>query len=652
MRTFHRLKFSWESAVRLEIECARGSEGALVQPPEVPYLIEVTEENQPDRHAQRGIPAICWRETSQTLFEPLQLRENTEYLIDVTFQTSVAEAEALWREDNSWPLRTLGNAYHSEPPKRWLKNGNWLTVTGRLNFGSYVGIAEVCAPNVRPVSFEVACTKMGSFDDFRALLESIAEEYAGLLLEIESPTFSLFSLTEASGPGLLTFLFLLRHIMDESALPSAIENILFSMRSRIHTKTNLKLLGRIREPLEGDVFQRLRTDELQRGGPLASMFGGYTPNRLIETTKFETFDTPENRFVKSFLEDLLDRAETLRDQLVEQRREVTGRQVEHWCLQISDWLRHSSWSEVGAMTHFPSNSQVLLKAVGYRDVLDANIQLHLGLSLPWDSGLWEQAEVHGDLRPISRLYEYWCFFLLRRILRDLCGQEIREKSTFVREVRGGLSLVLRKGTESSVEFEYHTSSQKKAIITLFYNRKFTKQGTGSTTWDGTYSAIFNPDYSLRIIVDDGKARRLHWLHFDAKYRLDFELWEAEVEGDIESDGQPVETDSPAAEEAEIREIYKRTDLFKMHTYRDALLGSRGSYILYPGSERDKDIFIRYPGIEYPNSGPNIPSVGAFQARPTKNPAQAIVLKGFIKDCLDWILSKEPYQEEEGLFSPD
>src|SRR5262245_33796565 len=146
-------------------------------------------------------------------------------------------------------------------------------------------------------------------------------------------------------------------------------------------------------------------DDLQEEGPLASMFRGFTPSRVTETTKHETFDTPENRFVKSFLEDLLDRAEELRDELLRQRKDVVARQVDRWCLQISDWLRHSAWSEVRRMTHYPSNSQILQKAAGYRDVLNADIQLNLGLSLPWDSGLSEAEEVHGDLRPISRLYE-------------------------------------------------------------------------------------------------------------------------------------------------------------------------------------------------------------------------------------------------------
>jgi predicted component of viral defense system (DUF524 family) len=50
-----------------------------------------------------------------------------------------------------------------------------------------------------------------------------------------------------------------------------------------------------------------------------------------------------------------------------------------------------------------------------------------------------------------------------------------------------------------------------------------------------------------------------------------------------SSGQPSLEDSEDAAE-ERRGIFKRGDIYKMHTYRDALPAARSVWILYPGTE--------------------------------------------------------------------
>ena len=64
--------------------------------------------------------------------------------------------------------------------------------------------------------------------------------------------------------------------------------------------------------------------------------------------------------------------------------------------------------------------------------------------------------------------------------------------------------------------------------------------------------------------------------FDAKYRLDrFEV----------SDG---DADDDAA-------TYKRADLYKMHTYRDAILSVKSAFVVYPGSEF---VFFDRSGVKH------------------------------------------------------
>jgi predicted component of viral defense system (DUF524 family) len=647
MRPFHSIAYGWPNASRLLLEWKDGEEGKLlISPKTVPFLTECREECCPDYKA--SVPPICYRDMEDSLFEPIQLRENTEYLIDITLPIAIHEAEAAWKANRSWPLATVRNAYESDPPRRWSVKDDLVTITGRLNFRSYVGAAEIALPDVPAVIVEVVCTKLGYFDDFRQLLDSIAEEYSALLMEIESPTFARFSLGEASKPQLMTFLFLLRHAMEDSRLPASVEAILGAPRSMLVQYERMVPTSQLQQVARSDFLHRLPQGSLSAGGPLASIFMGHTPVVLPETVKLETTDTPENRYVKSFLENLLDAADDLHTLLDRHEKAIVAGQVKTWTQRISEWLEHPMWKDVRRMTHFPSNSQVLQKSSSYREVLGTDLRMQLGMTLPWSADTQLEADVRGDLRPISQLYEYWCFFFLRSVLRNMCGDELRDAGNLIRETEDGLSVVLRRGTESRVQFRFKDEQGRSALISLYYNRKFER--SNNDVWDGSYSAQLNPDFSILVdVVAD--PDRMHWLHFDAKYRLDITQWKSEV-----SDGtkllEEIENELTTHEDARTSVTYKRTDLLKMHTYRDALLGSRGSYVLFPGTENAEDVFIRFPGVEYTENSIPVPSVGAFQASPSHQVTQANRLERFIRTCIEGLVSATGYQEENGLRSSE
>jgi predicted component of viral defense system (DUF524 family) len=647
MRPFHSISYGWPNATRLLLEWKDGEEGRLLgAPPSVAFLTECREELCPDRKA--SVPPICFRDMEDSLFEPMQLRENTDYLIDITMPSAMHEAEAAWKNNRSWPLTTVQNAYESDPPRRWRFENGLVTITGRLNFRSYVGAAEIALPGVSPLIIEVVCTKLGYFEDFRQLLDSIAEEYSALLMEIESPTFARFSLAEASKPQLMTFLFLLRHAMDDSRLPASVEAILGAPRSMLVQYERMVPTSQLQQVARVDFLHRLPQGSLSAGGPLASIFMGHTPVVLPETVKLETTDTPENRYIKSFLENLLDAADDLHTLLDRHGKHIVANQVKTWSQRVSEWLEHPMWRDVRRMTHFPSNSQVLQKSSSYREVLGTDLRMQLGMTLPWSTDTQLEADVRGDLRPISQLYEYWCFFFLRSVLRNMCGDELRGAGSLIRETEDGLSVVLRRGTESRVRFRFKDEHGRSAIISLYYNRKFER--SNSSVWDGSYSAQLNPDFSLLIdVVSD--PDRMHWLHFDAKYRLDIAQWKSEV-SDCTKQIEELEHELTTHEDARASVTYNRTDLLKMHTYRDALLGSRGSYVLFPGTEDAEDVFIRFPGVEYTENSIPIPSVGAFQASPSHHTSQSHRLERFIRTCIEALVSATAYQEESGLHSPE
>jgi hypothetical protein len=144
--------------------------------------------------------------------------------------------------------------------------------------------------------------------------------------------------------------------------------------------------------------------------------------------------------------------------------------------------------------------------------------------------------------------------------------------------------------------------------------------------------------------------------FEAKYRLEM----AEVEALFASaDDIAAATDDfedATSYDSEVARFHKRDDLFKMHTYRDGILGSRGAYVLFPGdgaelrlSGRHQNMFVRHPSAFAGSPSHHFPSVGAFDLCPGRNAAQTGTIRTFLQGVFDTILLNAPYQEETGPF---
>lgn len=261
----------------------------------------------------------------------------------------------------------------------------------------------------------------------------------------------------------------------------------------------------------------------------------------------------------------------------------------------------------------------------------------------------------GDIRPVSELYEYWCFFLLRRLLAEICQAELPDNGSFLSFTNEGLQVRLVKGKRSRVTFIYRQEAGKTVKVALFYNRRFQRPSRNLLAWEGSYTAAFDPDYSVAVTVTEGATVQKHWLHFDAKYRLE----PAEVAGLLHDSGEDMLADADDDEvgyEQEISRLHRREDLFKMHTYRDGILSTRGAYILFPGDGagmrlegKNQNFFIRHPSAFRGPAAYMFPSVGAFDLCPGRDESQLPVLKSFIRSVLEAVATGKPYQKERGLF---
>ncbi len=178
-------------------------------------------------------------------------------------------------------------------------------------------------------------------------------------------------------------------------------------------------------------------------------------------------------------------------------------------------------------------------------------------------------------------------------------------------------------------------------VHFFYNRSF--GGRKNVDKRGSYSKPFRPDFSLVLVpieldktnwlqaeLDAERAGQIAYLHFDAKYRGEnlFGLFGAE-----EKDDDDYDDDRSAAVGS-----VKNPDLYKMHTYNEAIRRTIGSYVLYPGvapePEKANAQFIRYHEI--------VPGIGAFAIRPVAGGGKPVglpLLRDFIAEVLRHQLSR-------------
>jgi predicted component of viral defense system (DUF524 family) len=282
------------------------------------------------------------------------------------------------------------------------------------------------------------------------------------------------------------------------------------------------------------------------------------PERVFERRVTETLDTPENRFIKRFMDIVLYWCDEL--QRLNYWQKAQSHQPELQTLrEFVRFLRADPlFADVGELEIFPASSQVLLRRDGYRECLQVYRLLHIARA-----PIFDRLQDAIDNRRIDQLYEFWCFFRLAEELAKILGNRQQPLFSALESDEGGL----RHGLSANLGNGYQ----------LFYNRTFS-HGKGSGR---SYSVSLRPDFSL---MKGGQPLVV----FDAKFRFD--------ERDIQP-SQPLEEEmDDAQQEGDTERLAKHADICKMHTYRDALK-CRAAIILFPGT---KGVFYRTDGTEENN----------------------------------------------------
>jgi predicted component of viral defense system (DUF524 family) len=164
-----------------------------------------------------------------------------------------------------------------------------------------------------------------------------------------------------------------------------------------------------------------------------------------------------------------------------------------------------------------------------------------------------------ELKDVPKLYEYWCFFQVKRALEQVLL--IQPKT---------ITWLFNPQEETTLEVGLRLDY---GDVSLYYDKKCVKN---QSDFNGlsSYSLELRPD----IMICQGSRK----LILDAKYKVDTNKDDA-----------------------------KNEDIIKMHAYRDAINDVWGAYVLYPGKEADK--LEKYPYFGEANT--SYKGVGAIPLTP-------------------------------------
>jgi predicted component of viral defense system (DUF524 family) len=448
------------------------------------------------------------------------------------------------------------------------KPNGWYTFTFRNYLGkSYIRVKfengeEIITDPIEVISSKTILAeneqngKLPYCQFLRALIDDLIYYLATCPFDLSSPT-EFYTEEYSYPPSPVFILHTLAH--NAEAIIQALQTIWHNPYRKLATEERWVYLNEAKHVDEDTIIMMLKHPEYlheYRGEELAHLAEflknnatdtKYLPLKVYQRQFIETLDNPENRFIKKFMDIILYWCDELERLNILKEDSSHKKQIERLRNYVRYLRADPLFADVGEMTIFPASSQVLLKRDGYRECLNIYRLLHLA-RIP----IFNKIQEAIDNRRIDQLYEFWCFFKLSEMLAKVINGE-GAKPVFR----------IKEGPQGGLEGE--TEADLGKGYKLVYNK----------TWEG-YTFNFRPDFLL--IKKDVKDEKLEVV-FDAKFR--FDLRELDKDKDLK---KFEEAEEEAIGEGNLEKVVKVEDVYKMHTYRDALQ-CRASIVVYPG---DKD----------------------------------------------------------------
>ena len=515
---------------------------------------------------------------------------------------------------------------------------------GNLNPNIYVGTHSLEIENSTILLLiEVRSVKSKYRSDYRFMLECITEKCTDLIMQIDSPTTQHFETNfDLDSQTLYQRFSFVKSLIDSLEFEEAIQKIVSNPTTKWEQEHEEKDIRRIRRFNQKNIKQLVTKSnrvELNKDHFLNKTYSLTSiPIHIDSTRKIESIDTTENRFIKHALEEFLFFCENCESKF----EKYSTAKFESGLLatKISSFLNQSFFKQISRPNSLKLNSPVLQRKSGYREVLNSWLKFDLAAKLIWKGG---DNVYDAGKKDIATLYEYWLFFTLLDLLKEVFEIEPKSIAALIQYDKGLLSLNLKQGTAIAMKGVYKSPS-RNLNIQFSYNRSF---GGGKTFPNsGSYTTTLRPDYTLSIWPEEieeakeaEKTELITHIHFDAKYKVkNFYELISESKNEELTDEENIELIKEEAEEVK-KGTFKNQDLLKMHAYKDAIRRTGGAYVLYPG-EGKNDPFRGFHEL--------IPGLGAFVIKPNKDDKDKEHLKTFIKKVVANFIDRASQREHTAI----
>ena len=528
-------------------------------------------------------------------FAKLMLLEETEYQVLFESEDDESDLKVLYS-------LTKINSNHFKP-FRFNFEGK---IIGTLNFRSYVGKSFLDIRkdgiNSLKIPIEVRSKKIDYFNQYSAMIADLSQHSLSLIFEVNSPLYQEFELDYRQKETYYEDFMFLEYLFREDNLPSIFEYLSKNLHSQLKNHIEnvpISFTSNVnQDTLKNIITKPNKLFKSEADFEIVDKLNGYLPHEIEQTKHEDIIDIPENRFFKYFLELIRDLVEKL---LKNSKEGYIKDKLEYFSDEIEYCLSSKFFNHISTMEFVPFNSQILQKKEGYREIFQYFLMLEFSFRLSWDE---INNQFKGFEKKLSELYEYWCYFKLLKVLNDLSAKKISFEDVF-KINKDNWSIRIKKGIQSKKRFILNLYGYD-IEINLFYNLEFSDNPRYRS-----YSLAFKPDYTLLVKIKDN----LYYIHFDAKYRSRLEI--VDFYEDIDKRDELEEKDA----------VFKKGDIYKMHTYKDSILMTEGSYVLYPGNKTK----------QYFESDTIIPSVGAFSLTPGSDDVDERNLEIFLKNVLKTLL---------------
>lgn len=503
--------------------------------------------------------------------------------------------------------------------------------SGRITPNIYVGTLSIGVLNAAKercgiVTLEVQSVKTSYRQDYRSMLEEITEKCTDLLLQYNSPVSQFFEVNfNADANTLYQRFAFIKSILDSEEFSDSVHKILSSPVTKWkenEIEKDIRSVRRINNTTLRQIAGATNRTNLHARHSLKSTLQS-VPSRIRITHKTETVNTPENRFVKHALTSFLSFIGEFRIRLKESSRlkqEATFLED-----KLEQLLSHSVFKEISLPTTLPLNSPVLQRKEGYREILRVWLIFDLAAKLVWHGG---DDVYSGGKRDVAVLYEYWLFFKLLEIIKEVFKIEPTSIGDLIKETVDGLGLQLKQGVHIPIKGIYDAGT-RKLNVEFSYNKTFSGDNTYPAS--GSWTKSMRPDYTLSIWPNGissetaEKEELITHIHFDAKYKVENIIGIVGTDEDFKNE-----------KDEQRKGTFKRVDLLKMHSYKDAIRRTAGSYVLYPGTD------LPFTKIGFHEL---IPGLGAFSVRPSKINSGIAELQRFLNEVVQHFLNRASQREK-------